>query len=94
MAEQNEQQKQWAKIVAKAWIDKDYKLRLLSAPASIMKEEGVEVPEGLELKCVEASDSQAWLVLPPKPDDMSNIVETDEERIAAFTIVGCFGSPG
>ena len=48
MAEQNEQQKQWAKIVAKAWADEDYKQRLLADPASVMKDEGMEVSRSEE----------------------------------------------
>lgn len=83
MTKQNEQQKQWAKIVAKAWADEDYKQRLLTDPAAILKEEGVSVPESMEFKCVEMTKSQAWLVLPPKPD---NTIEQGEERLAA----GCF----
>lgn len=94
MTKEGEQQKKWAKIVARAWASKDYKMRLLSEPAAILKEEGLEIPDGLDIKCLETTGKQSWLILPPKPDDMSNTVETDEERIAAFTIVGCFGSPG
>lgn len=81
MAEQNEQQKQWAKIVAKAWADEDYKQRLLADPAGLMKDEGMEVPDGVDIKCVEATESKAWLVLPPKPEGG---VEEGEERLAAF----------
>ncbi len=80
MAEQNEQQKQWAKIVAKAWADDDYKKRLLDDPASVLKEEGMDVPEDVEFKCVEATETQAWLVLPPKPE---YDIEEGEERLAA-----------
>ncbi|OEU65343.1 MAG: hypothetical protein BA863_15680 [Desulfovibrio sp. S3730MH75] len=64
MAEQNKQQKQWAKIVTKAWTD-----------------EGVNVPERVELKCVEATEKQTWLVLPPKPT--AGEIEEGEERLAA-----------
>jgi hypothetical protein len=83
MAAQNEQQKVWAKIVAKAWADEDYKLRLLADPAAVLKAEGVKVPEGVAFKCVEATETQAWLVLPPKPKDVGGASE-GEERLAAF----------
>jgi len=61
MAEQqNEQAKQWAKVVAKAWADEDYKQRLMDDPASMLAEEGIEMPEGLEIKVVEATDRHGW----------------------------------
>jgi hypothetical protein len=81
MADQNEQAKQWAKVVAKAWADEVYKNRLMADPASVLEEEGVEMPEGVELNVVEATDKQAWMVLPPKPDDRK--IEEARERLAA-----------
>jgi hypothetical protein len=86
MAEQNEQAKQWAKIVAKAWEDEDYKQRLMADPASVLAEEGISVPDGVEIKLVEATDTQAWMVLPPKPEDGK--IEEARERLAAFACAG------
>ncbi|SDL52860.1 NHLP leader peptide domain-containing protein [Maridesulfovibrio ferrireducens] len=88
MTKQNEQQKQWAKIVAKAWADEDYKQRLLNDPTAVMKEEGIEVPEGVKFKCVEATEKQAWLVLPPRPG--KGCIEAGEERLAAIFASNCF----
>ena len=87
MAEQQRGQKQWARIVAKAWADEDYKQRLMSNPAAVLLEEGMEMPEGVELKIVEATDKLAWMVLPPKPEDGK--IEEATERIAAATVVCC-----
>ena len=81
MAEQNEQQKQWAKIVAKAWADEDYKQRLMDDPAAILTEEGMTLSEGVEIKVVEATEKQAWIVLPPKPEGEK--IEEGAERLAA-----------
>ena len=81
MAEQNEQAKQWAKIVAKAWADEDYKKRLMDDPASVLSDEGMELPEGVKINVVEATDKQAWMVLPPKPADGK--IEEGESRLAA-----------
>jgi len=83
MAELKDQQKVWAKIVAKAWADEDYKQRLLDDPASVLKAEGAELPEGVALKCVEATESQAWLVLPPRPTTGS--IQAGEERLSAIS---------
>ncbi|SDL52897.1 NHLP leader peptide domain-containing protein [Maridesulfovibrio ferrireducens] len=88
MAEQNELQKKWAKIVAKSWADEDYKQRLLNDPAAVMKEEGIDMPEGVKFKCVEATEKQAWLVLPPKPG--KGCIEAGEERLAAILSSCCY----
>lgn len=86
MAVENLQQKQWAKIVAKAWADDDYKQRLLADPTAVMKAEGCDLPQGVELNCVETTEKQAWLVLPPKPN--STKARVLEERLAAFGYIG------
>jgi len=77
-----ERQKKWAKIVAKVWADEDYKRRLLDDPASVLKAEGVDMPEGLEIKIVEAPEKQALFVLPPRPTNSCEVQE-GEERLAA-----------
>lgn len=81
MVEMNAQQKLWAKVVAKAWADEDYKQHLLDDPATVLKAEGVELPEGGAVKCVEATESQTWFVLPPRPSGGS--IQADEERLSA-----------
>ncbi len=41
------------KVIAKAWTDDGFKVRLLSDPATLLKEEGVEIPPGVEVRIVE-----------------------------------------
>lgn len=77
---QNEQQKLWAKIVAKAWADEDYKQRLLDDPAAVLRAEGMTLPEGVEINVVEATAKKAWFVLPMQPDEGALV---GEERLAA-----------
>lgn len=90
MSNQTEQQKLWAKIVAKAWADEEYKQKLLTDPAAVLSAEGVALPEGVNFKCVEATDKQAWFVLPPKPADGGQGVELGE-RIAPDFCCFCCG---
>ena len=80
MAEHNKQQKLWTKIVAKAWTDEGYKQRLLDDPNSVMSEEGIKIPEGVEFKCVEDTERQVWLVIPPNPDGSIN-TELDDAQL-------------
>ncbi|MBF0497970.1 MAG: NHLP leader peptide family RiPP precursor [Deltaproteobacteria bacterium] len=78
----DEQIKVYQKIIAKAWADEDFKQRLLSNPSGTLKEEGVEVPSGVEVCVVENTPTRQYLVLPPKPDQDADL-EHMEERIAA-----------
>jgi hypothetical protein len=90
MAELNEQQKQMAKIVAKAWADDEYKQRFISDPAAVLREEGVELPDGMNFKVLEAKENENWIVLPPKPADEYS-AEMSEERLAAVACMMCVG---
>lgn len=85
MPDPKEQQKQWEKIVAKAWADEDFKQRLLDDPTAVLKAAGVKISEGVDLKCVEDTDKIKWLVLPKQP---TTSIEEGEERLAAtgFTL--------
>lgn len=77
------QQKQWAKIVAKAWADEDFKKRLQADPASVLKEEGWTIfPEGVSIRVEEAEPNEALLVIPSKPSS-DDIADISEERLAA-----------
>jgi hypothetical protein len=62
-----QQQQQWAQAVARAWSDEGFKKRLLTQPAAALKEVGVEVPAGLQLKVLENTDNLVHLILPPRP---------------------------
>jgi len=80
MPDHNANHKTWQKIVAKAWNDEGYKARLLAAPKSVLLAEGLELPQGIEVKIVEATEKQVWFVLPAQT---SEAVIAGEERLAA-----------
>jgi hypothetical protein len=63
--------------VARAWDDEPFRQRLLAEPEAVLREEGLDVPEGVEVRVVEDeapgdADAAAYLRLPPKPaaDDL------------------------
>jgi hypothetical protein len=64
---QEEQGKKMQQVIAKAWMDDGFKQMLLADPAAALKQEGIEVPEGMQIKAVENTDKVFHLVLPPKP---------------------------
>jgi hypothetical protein len=62
-----EQERKWHKIIANAWMDDDYKRRLLADPTARLKEEGVEIASGVEVRIVEDTRDVQHMVLPLKP---------------------------
>jgi hypothetical protein len=71
--QQGNWQKQWSLAVAKAWSDEEFKQRLMTDPAAVLAEYGVEAPAGIELRIVEDSEQVRYLVLPPSPSgDLSD----------------------
>jgi len=71
MADQ-EEQAIFRRMIAKCWTDEAFKQRLLSNPKPVLKEIGVDVPEDLEVKTVENTDKVFHLVIPAKPDKLSD----------------------
>ena len=62
-----EQDKKIGQIIAKAWTDEAFKQRLLADATAVFKEEGVSVPEGVEVKAFENTEKVVYLVLPVSP---------------------------
>jgi hypothetical protein len=60
-------------VVARAWRDADFKRRLLAEPAAALREAGIDVPEGLQVRVVENAPGLVHLILPARPgDDLSD----------------------
>ena len=74
-------QKSWAKLIAKAWSDSKFKERLLKNPTTVLKEQGIEFPKGIEYKITEDTNKIVHLHIPPKPE--GNLSETELKDIAA-----------
>ena len=81
----DENQKKWALCVARAWADEDYKKRLLSDSAKALKDEGINLPEGINIKVVENTQSTIYMVLPAAPESEDGAIENVEERLAAMS---------
>ncbi len=60
----------YGKIVAKAWSDAEFKKRLLSDPNAVLKEFGVDIPEGIQFMVMEDTDKMIHLSLPHPPDEL------------------------
>lgn len=76
-----EGKKIWNQIVAKAWADPAFKKRLLSDPAAVLKEHGIQSTGATQIKVVENTDQAVYLVLPSQ--QYEELSEADLERVAA-----------
>lgn len=73
-----EQGQKMEQLIAKAWADEAFKQRLIADPAAVLKEAGLEMPEGIEIRVVEDTEKVAHLVLPRKP----SAEELSEEELS------------
>lgn len=71
----------WAQLVAKAWDDPALMQKLLSDPSGVLKENGLLVPAGVQLKAVQNTDKVVHLVIPKKPTP-SELSEAELHRVA------------
>ena len=68
----NDQSNQYQQLVANCWADEAFKQRLLDNPVETLAAEGMSVPEGVTIRVVEDSARALTLVIPAKPDVLSD----------------------
>ena len=61
-------QASYAKAVARAWADTDYKAKLLNDSRAALTEMGIDLPEGVAVSVSESTAEHLNLVLPPAPE--------------------------
>ena len=66
------QYKVMGKLVSQAWADPSFKERLISSPVEVMRESGIPIPDGIAIRVHEDSPSVRNIVLPAKPDELSD----------------------
>src|SRR5262245_44375103 len=71
------------RIVAKAWTDETFKKRLLADPAAVLKEHGMEMPPGIQVRIVENTEEVRYLTLPrPGRPSSGELAEEELARVA------------
>ncbi len=78
--DREEFQKAYGKVVAKAWGDDDFKAKLLADPMTVLKENGLAIPEDVEFRVVDNTDKIGHLILPPEPAEL--LSEEELEKVA------------
>ncbi len=80
-----EERKEYAKVIAKAWVDDEFKKRLLADSAAVLKENGIEIPEGMTVRFVEQEEpkeNEILVPLPPRPGEAAELSDEDLEKVA------------
>ncbi|GEM_PF-3253811 len=66
-------------LVRKALSDAEFEKRLLADPGQVLKEEGWEIEEGMEIRVVQNTEKIRYLTLPAGP----NLSDEELENVAA-----------
>jgi hypothetical protein len=72
-----EQQNKLADLFAACWKDEALKARFMADPASVLKEYGMPVPEGMDVKVVENADNCVHITIPEAPSEKMEISDAE-----------------
>jgi hypothetical protein len=87
------QERTWGQIIARIWIDEDFKSRFMLDPRGVLAEYGIEMPVDIDIHVVEDTDTVRTIVLAPPPD--GDLMEEELlEKNAAYCYSGHCGRCG
>jgi hypothetical protein len=73
-----EDQRKWTQLVKRAWIDETLKQQLLNDPAPLLREHGIAIPTGANVRVVQDKDTVACIVESVKSaDDLAELTTSD-----------------
>ena len=72
-----EQQNKIAELFAACWKDDALKARFMADPASVLREYGMPVPEGVDVKVIENADNCVHITLPAAPTDAMELSDAE-----------------
>jgi hypothetical protein len=72
-------------VTARALSDKRFRNRLLKNPKAVLRKEGLEIPDDVEIVVHENTDDTIHLVLPSGPAQTIDLEEVDITIIAFHT---------
>jgi hypothetical protein len=70
----------WSRLVARSWVDAEFKKRLVSEPAAVLAEHGFPVPEETTVRIIEHDSNEAILPLPSRPPE--ELSDDDLDKVA------------
>jgi hypothetical protein len=73
-----EDQRKWTQLVKRAWSDPTLKQQLLNDPAPLLREHGIAIPAGADVRVVQDRDTVACIVDSVKSaDDVPELTAND-----------------
>ena len=85
-----------ARLFAACWKDEALKARLLADPKAVLKEHGLDVPDGIDVKVVENADDCVHITLPAPPAGDMDLSDEELSNAAgggSCAAVSCAASP-
>lgn len=76
----------YQQIIAKCWADDAFKQRLIADPAAVLRAEGMDLPEGMQIQVHENTDQHLCLVIPQPPKALG---DDDLDAIAGGAWFDC-----
>lgn len=90
----NDQAKEYQQLIAKCWADDAFKTQLMADPVATLRQEGIDIQTGLDVSVHENTESQMYLMIPSRPDELSDEkLETAPAGGVACTGFGGVGPP-
>ena len=80
-----EQKNALAQLFAACWKDEALKARFMSDPKSVLKDYGLEVPDGMDVKVVENADDCVHITLPAAPAGAGDLSDDELSNAAGGT---------
>ena len=78
-----EQKNALARIFAACWKDEALKARFMSDPRAVLKDHGLDVPDGIDVRVVENADDRVHITLPAPPSGHAELSDTELGDAAA-----------
>ena len=80
-----EQKNALAQLFAACWKDEALKARFMADPKAVLKEHGLDVPDGIDVKVVENADDCVHITLPAPPDGHGDLSDEELSNAAGGT---------
>ena len=81
-----EQKNKLAALFAACWKDETLRSRFMREPKVVLREHGMDVPEGLDVRVVENTDDQIHITMPARPEDVDSLSDADLSAAAGGTV--------
>ena len=80
-----EEKNKLARLFAACWKDEALKARFMADPNSVLAEYGMTLPEGMNVKVVENSDSHVHITMPVPPEGHQDLSDDELNNAAGGT---------